>query len=89
MKAAIVVSLLFSISLAQAGKTSETETVVRKSGVALEQEAIDKVEPAFPPIAKAARDSGAVKVEVTNEYYALKKNNNPLLAEQLLNEINK
>jgi len=65
MKSIIVVSLLFSISLAQAGKTGETETVVRKSGVALEQEAINKVEPAFPPIAKAARASGAVKVEVT------------------------
>ena len=63
--ALIVVSLLFSISLAQAGKTNDSEIVVRKSGVALEQEAIKKVEPVFPPIAKAARASGAVKVEVT------------------------
>ncbi|MCI0392032.1 MAG: TonB family protein [Acidobacteria bacterium] len=61
----IAVSILFSISLAQAGKTSGTEKVVRKSGVALEQEAVKKVEPVFPPIAKAARASGAVKVEVT------------------------
>jgi TonB family protein len=65
MKSAIVVSLLFSISLAQAGKTSEKEIVVRKSGIALEQEAIKKGEPEFPPIAKAARASGEVKVEVT------------------------
>jgi TonB family protein len=64
MKSTIIVSLLFSISLAQAGKTSETGTVVRKSGVALEQGAIKKVEPVFPPIAKAARASGAVRVEV-------------------------
>lgn len=61
----IVVSLLFSISLAQTGKTSDAEIAVRKSGVALEQEAIEKVEPVFPPIAKAARASGEVKVEVT------------------------
>src|SRR6266540_2691408 len=61
----IVVSLLFSVSLAQAGKTSDAEIAVRKSGIALEQEAIKKVEPVFPPIAKAARASGGVKVEVT------------------------
>lgn len=61
----IVVSLLFPVSLAQAGKTSDAEIVVRKSGDVLEQEAIRKVEPAFPPIAKAARASGTVKVEVT------------------------
>lgn len=53
-KLTIVVSLLFSISLAQTGKTID-----------LEQEAIKKVEPVFPPIAKAARASGAVKIEVT------------------------
>jgi len=61
----IVVSLLFSISLAQTGKTSDAEIAVRKSGIALEQEATKKVEPVFPPIAKAARASGEVKVEVT------------------------
>ena len=65
MKSTIVVSLLFSISLAQAGKTSDAEIAVRKPGIALEQEAIKKVEPVFPPIAKAARASGEVKVEVT------------------------
>src|SRR5262245_38685452 len=61
----IVVSLLFSISLAQTGKTSEAEIAVRKPGIALEQEATKKIEPVFPPIAKAARASGEVKVEVT------------------------
>ncbi len=61
----IVVSLLFSISLAQAGKTSDAGIAARKSEIALEQEAIKKVEPVFPPIAKAARASGEVKVEVT------------------------
>src|SRR5262245_60783867 len=63
----IVVSLLFSISSAQAGKTSDAEIAVHKSGIALEQEAIKKVEPVFPPIAKAARASGEVKVEVTKD----------------------
>ena len=61
----IVVSLLFSISLAQSGKTSDAEIAVRKSGIALDQEATKKIEPVFPPIAKAARASGEVKVEVT------------------------
>ena len=61
----IVVSLLFSISSAQAGKTSDAEIALYKSGIALEQEAITKVEPVFPPIAKAARASGEVKVQVT------------------------
>jgi TonB family protein len=61
----IVVSLLFSISLAQTGKPSDAETGVRKSGIALEQEATRKIEPVFPPIAKAARASGKVKVEIT------------------------
>ncbi len=61
----IVVSLLFSISLAQTGKTSDAEIAVRKSGIALEQEATKQIEPVFPPIAKAARASGEVKVEVT------------------------
>jgi len=65
MKLTIVVSLLFSISLAQAGKKSDAEIVVRKSEGELEREAIKKVESNFPPIAKAARASGAVKVEVT------------------------
>ncbi|HEX2489586.1 MAG TPA: TonB family protein, partial [Blastocatellia bacterium] len=61
----VVVSFLFSISLAQAGKTNDREIVVRKSGIALEQDAVKKVEPEFPPIAKAVRASGSVKVEVT------------------------
>src|SRR5262245_14839324 len=64
-KLTIVVSLLFSISLAQTGKKTDTEVGVRKLGGELEQKAIEKVEPVFPPIAKAARASGAVKVEVT------------------------
>jgi TonB family protein len=64
-KLTIVVSLLLSISLAQVGKKSDAGTLSSKSGVALEQEAIKKVDPVFPPIAKAARASGAVKVEVT------------------------
>jgi outer membrane biosynthesis protein TonB len=74
----VVVSLLFSISLAQAGKTSDAEIAVRKSRIALEQEATKKVEPVFPPIAKAARASGEVKVEVTID---------PRLAQQLLSNI--
>ena len=39
-------------------------TVVRISEGALEREAVSKVEPIYPPIAKAARASGDVKVEV-------------------------
>src|SRR5215468_5665310 len=70
----IVVSLLFSISLAQTGKTSDAEIAVRKPGIALEQEATKKIEPVFPPIAKAARASGEVKVEVTIDAESLRWN---------------
>jgi len=43
----------------------ETPKIIRKSGGVLQASAINRVEPVFPPLAKAARISGAVVVEVT------------------------
>jgi periplasmic protein TonB len=40
-------------------------TIVRKSGGVLAGSATRKAEPSYPPLAKAARVSGAVVVEVT------------------------
>lgn len=80
----IVVSFLFSASLAQTGKTNS-----KKTEVDLEREAIKKVEPVFPPIAKAIRASGEVKVEVTidgagNVVSALVVSGHPLLRDSAL-----
>ncbi len=65
--AAGVIILPLSTSLAQVldvNKPPAAEKVIRKPDNALEQEAIKKVEPVYPPIAKAARASGDVKIEV-------------------------
>lgn len=40
-------------------------TIIRKSGGALQGSAIKRVEPSYPPLAKAAQVSGAVVVELT------------------------
>jgi TonB family protein len=42
----------------------ETPKIVRKSGGVLASEAVERVNPTYPPLAKAARVSGAVVVEV-------------------------
>lgn len=39
--------------------------IIRKSGGALQESAIKRIEPIYPPLAKAARISGSVVVEVT------------------------
>jgi TonB family protein len=43
----------------------EPPKIIRKSGGVLQGSAIQRVEPAYPPLAKAARVSGSVVVEVT------------------------
>src|SRR5689334_23020647 len=49
------------------GKAAQTTApqIVRKSGGVLAASAIKRVEPVYPPLAKAAQVSGAVVVEVT------------------------
>ncbi len=49
----------------RAERAPESPKLIRKSGGALASEAISKPEPPYPPIAKAARASGPVVVEVT------------------------
>lgn len=43
----------------------EPPKIIRKSGGVLQQSAIRRVEPVYPPLAKAAEVSGAVVVEIT------------------------
>ena len=43
----------------------EPPKIIRKSGGVLQGSATRRVEPSYPPLAKAARVSGAVVVEVT------------------------
>jgi len=43
----------------------EVPKIIRKSGGVLQGSATRRVEPGYPPLAKAARVSGAVVVEVT------------------------
>jgi len=67
--AALSVSISFSsvTTLAQdkeSKRSTATRTAVRISNGELEREAVSKVEPEYPPIARAARASGDVKVEV-------------------------
>jgi TonB family protein len=47
---------------AQAGESSQP---IRKSGGVLQESAVRKAQPLYPPLAKAARVSGAVVVEIT------------------------
>jgi hypothetical protein len=79
----IVVSLLFSVSLAQAGKTSDAEIAVRKSGIALEQGAIKKVKPVGLGMAYSAIGD---KQAALKECRIIKKLD-PRLAQQLLSNI--
>jgi TonB family protein len=65
-----ICTLLFTLPAAY-GQTAQQEAqttvpqIVRKSGGVLAASATNRVEPAYPPLAKAARISGAVVVEVT------------------------
>jgi TonB family protein len=67
-----ICTLLFTLPVVcvQAGQ-QEAQTnapkIVRKSGGVLASSAINRVEPAYPPLAKAARVSGAVVVEVMTD----------------------
>jgi len=63
---AITLSLASSV-LAQQPKGGEPQPpkIIRKSGGVLQGSATKRVEPTYPPLAKAARVSGSVVVEVT------------------------
>lgn len=69
----IFASLAISLCFVSAAFAQETQTeekpqppkIIRKSGGALQGSATRRVEPAYPPLAKAAQISGSVVVEVT------------------------
>ena len=54
-----------SASAQQPEQSLEVPKIIRKSGGVLQASATQRVEPAYPPLAKAAHISGAVVVEVT------------------------
>jgi TonB family protein len=64
----VIVSLCF-VSTAQGSRSQDNQPqppkILRKSGGAIQGAAIRRVEPAYPPLAKAAQVSGSVVVEVT------------------------
>jgi len=66
--ASLAVSLCFaSTAFAQEPQREEPQPpkIVRKSGGVFQGSAIKRVEPTYPPLAKAAKVSGSVVVEVT------------------------
>jgi TonB family protein len=66
--ASICLSLGFvSTAMAQEAQRDEPQPpkIIRKSGGVFQASATNRVEPVYPPLAKAARVSGAVVVEVT------------------------
>jgi TonB family protein len=52
-------------ALGQVNSQTEPPKIIRKSGGVFQSSAISRVEPTYPPLAKAAQVSGAVVVEVT------------------------
>ena len=65
-KLTLVLSLCFvSSAFAQEARRDEPPKIIRKSGGVFQGSATTRVEPAYPPLAKAARISGSVVVEVT------------------------
>jgi len=54
-----------SVSAQQPEQSLEAPKIIRKSGGVLQASATRRVEPAYPPLAKAAHISGSVVVEVT------------------------
>jgi len=70
-KSLIIASMAMTVCLAPTARAQairdnqESPKIIRKSGGVLQGSATRRVEPAYPPLAKAARVSGSVVVEVT------------------------
>ena len=56
---------VISVAGQEAQRDGQTPKVIRKSGGVLQGSAIKRVEPVYPPLAKAAQVSGSVVVEMT------------------------
>jgi TonB family protein len=68
--ACLAISLCFvGMALAQDAQRDEPQPpkIIRKSGGVLQASAKKRIEPVYPPLAKAARISGSVVVEVTTD----------------------
>jgi TonB family protein len=68
---ALVIAGMYLASTVQAARSQESQSeppkVIRKSGGVLQGAAIRRVQPVYPPLAKAAQVSGGVVVEVTTD----------------------
>jgi TonB family protein len=64
----------------------ERPSIIRKSGGVLQGSATKRVEPGYPPLAKAARVSGAVVVEVTLDLEGNVESARPVSGHPLLKE---
>jgi TonB family protein len=62
---AVVIGWCAVCAAAQDSSQTEPPKIIRKAGGVLQGSAVTRVEPVYPPLAKAARVSGAVVVEVT------------------------
>jgi len=61
----ILVGIVPAASARQSQDREEAPKIIRKSGGVLQSSAVKRVEPSYSPLAKAARISGTVVVEVT------------------------
>src|SRR5262249_29171633 len=63
--AILLLAMVSASAQQQPAQSSEVPKIIRKSGCVLQASATRRVEPAYPPLAKAAAISGAVVVEIT------------------------
>jgi TonB family protein len=62
----VCIAFCVASAFAQSGdQQAQPPTIIRKAGGVLQGSATQRVEPVFPPLAKAARISGSVVIEVT------------------------
>src|SRR5215831_12725989 len=75
-----------SVSAQQPEQSLEAPKIIRKSGGVLQASATRRVEPAYPPLAKAAHISGSVVVEVTIDESGDVISANPISGHPLLKD---
>lgn len=63
--ALLAISICMTTAHAQGAQSPEVPKIIRKSGGVLQGSATKRVAPTYPPLAKAARVSGAVVIEIT------------------------
>lgn len=83
----LILSVCFvSSAFAQDVRRDEVPRIIRKSGGVFQASATTRVEPAYPPLAKAARVSGSVVVEVTVDEEGKVESARPISGHPLLKD---